>query len=131
MNYALPIALVMAMFCSTTFCRTTFADEGQISHSLLSDMGLSCMTVISDTDAMQVRGHGFAIAGSLSASALPCTFNVSSALAVGSHGANAVSGAASSAHIHISAGGPLGLPLFHLDKNITVGSIGYAHASTW
>ena len=47
--------LVAALFC---VAGSAFADQG-ISTSTLSDMGLSGMTVVSDSDALAIRGMGF------------------------------------------------------------------------
>ena len=49
---ALLVAAIVAVASSAQ------ADEN-ISYSTLSDMGLSGMVAMSDTDAMAVRGHGF------------------------------------------------------------------------
>ena len=35
------------------------ADQGMLSQSTLSAMGLSGMQVMSDSDAMEIRGHGY------------------------------------------------------------------------
>ncbi|MDH3717760.1 MAG: hypothetical protein OES79_06520 [Planctomycetota bacterium] len=47
--------------CLGAFCLLTasaFADEGLPSTSVLDDMGLSGMQILSDTDALAVRGMG-------------------------------------------------------------------------
>jgi hypothetical protein len=47
--------MVAALFC---VAGSAFADQG-ISTSTLNDMGLSGLTVVSDHDALAVRGMGF------------------------------------------------------------------------
>ena len=55
MSKVLFSTLVAALIC---VAGSAFADQG-ISTSTLSEMGLSGMTVMSDTDALAIRGMGF------------------------------------------------------------------------
>ncbi|NIL96603.1 MAG: hypothetical protein GTO53_04200 [Planctomycetales bacterium] len=48
--------------CLGAFClltASTFADEGLPSTSVLDDMGLSGMQILSDSDAVAIRGKGW------------------------------------------------------------------------
>ena len=143
MKYSLPtIGLFLAVFSGSSF-----ASEGQISQDLLAEMGLAGMTVVSEEDAMQVRGQGFVLAYSTSVSQLPGTYDESHAFAEGHRYASARSGSMSSAEIDIlvlghiprivapvyeppnrELNGGLELPLLFLHANVKVGSYGYARA---
>jgi hypothetical protein len=51
--------LGLALVLTATMSGTTFAEDGWPSRDTLGAMGLSSMTVMSDSDAMSVRGQGF------------------------------------------------------------------------
>jgi hypothetical protein len=57
----------MAMFV----CASAMADEGHVSQSQLADFGLAGMTTVSDVEATEIRGQGFAFAASISGSGVP------------------------------------------------------------
>jgi len=127
MKYSLSIAvLVVAMFAGNAF-----ADQGQVSQTQLSELGLPAgMTVLSDSQGEEIRGQGFAFAGSISASALPGTFNADVAAALGAHGAFAATGSTSSASLDATVS-ILGFPVFNIMGSAQVGSAGFAAAASY
>lgn len=49
---------VVAVF-GTMFCATVQAEDGRPSRDALAAMGLGSMTIMSDEEALAVRGHGY------------------------------------------------------------------------
>ena len=90
MKYTLTIAtLAVATICSSAMA------EGHVSQAQLADFGLAGMETVSDAEATEIRGQGFAFAGSVSASGVPGAFNISPAAALGYNEALAVSASTS------------------------------------
>ena len=69
--------------------------DGNVSQSQLEDFGLAGMTEMTDAQASEVRGQGFAFASSVSVSGVPGAFNVSPAVALDFNEALAISASSS------------------------------------
>lgn len=126
MKNALALAALLAAFIAVP----AFAEEGRVSSASLAAMGLGDMQVMSDVQGREIRGQGFAFAASVSASALPGTFNFSPAVALGFNEAAAVSGASSTGTISGTLITFPPLNVASLTISVTVGSAGYAAASS-
>jgi hypothetical protein len=50
--------LVVSLAIVAAICPSAFSD-GRVSDQTLADMGLGGLTVVSDNEAMSVRGHGY------------------------------------------------------------------------
>ena len=129
MKYSLAIA-AMVVFGTAA---AAVAEDGRVSQNQLAEFGLAGMNSMSDTEAEQVRGQGFAFAGSLSASAVPGAFNVSPAVAFGSNEAIAVTGSTSSLSARGAVFGVGGPPpsgfLLGFRLRVRASSAGFAYAS--
>ena len=123
MKYALASAALLAALVSGN----AFAGEGHVSRSTLADMGLADISMMSDADGRQVRGHGFAYAASTAASALPGTFTANTAIALGFNHADAATGAESALEVDVLIGTPL--PVLSVQIKAHVGSAGFAIAN--
>ena len=126
MKYTFAIAaIVVAGMCTSAMA------EGHVSQSQLADFGLAGMSTMSDAEATEVRGQGFAFAGSISASGVPGAFNVSPAAALGFNEAVAVSGSQSNISVDGYFGGiGFGGGFFgFFGLNASVGSSGFAYAA--
>lgn len=64
---------ILSMLVAAVVCVAGSAKaEEVVSNSLLADMGLSGMTVMSDSDAMAIRGHGFSGYGKMGKGCKSC-----------------------------------------------------------
>ena len=122
MKYTLAIATVLV----AAIAGNALAEEGQVSQAQLAEMGLPGMTAMSDAQGTEIRGQGFAFAASISGSAVPGSFNLSPAAALGRRSAFAASGSTS----QIEGGGfYLGTGGFGVfGFRARVGSAGFAYA---
>ena len=123
MKYTLAIAALLVAAGSTAF-----AEEGHVSNAQLAELGLPGMTVMSDAQGEEIRGQGFAYTSSVSASALPGTFTINYASALGHNNSASATGAASELEADILVGNVFG-PAFSLQIKASVGSAGFAIAS--
>lgn len=124
MKYTLAI---LAMFV----CASAMAEEGRVSQAQLADFGLAGMTNVSDVEATEIRGQGFAFAASVSGSAVPGSFNFSPAAALGHNEAIAISSTQSNISVDGYFGGIGGGGGFFgfFGLNASVGSSGFAYAA--
>ena len=127
MKYTLAI---VALFV----CASAMAEEGHVSQAQLADFGLAGMSTMSDAEATEVRGQGFAFAASISASRVPGAGNVSPAVAFGRREAVAVSGSRSELEVEgyfgaIGGGsGGFGGFIGFFGLEVSTGSAGFAYA---
>ena len=124
MKYALAIAAVLVAACGTTY-----AAEGNVAKNTLAEMGLPGISVMSDAQGAAIRGQGFAYTSSISASALPGTFTINHAQALGFNHADSATGAASTLEKDILIGGKHG-PIISIQVKAAVGSAGFAIANS-
>ena len=128
MKYTLAIAATLvAGICSSAMA------EGHVSQAQLADFGLAGMETMTDAEATEVRGQGFAFAGSISASAVPGAFDVSAASALGFNQATAVTASKSEFQVEgqvlVIGGPPLGGFFGAFKLSGSAGSAGFAYAA--
>jgi hypothetical protein len=63
---------ILSLVAAALFCVAGSAKAEGISENTLADMGLSGMSVMSDADAMSVRGHGFSGHGKMGKGCKSC-----------------------------------------------------------
>ena len=128
MKYTLAIAALFVL----SFGANAIAEEGHVSQSQLAEFGLAGMDTMSDVQGDEIRGQGFAFAGSLSASGVPGAFNISPAAALGSNEAVAISGSSSSIQAEglIFGIGGFGAFFGGFEASATVSSAGFAYAAS-
>jgi len=131
MKYTLAIAAMLIAGVSGN----ALAEEGHVSQSQLSEMGLPGMTVLSDAQGEEIRGQGFAYASSTSVSRLPGTRTRNHAKALGFKHADAATDASSAAELDILIFGKgfakrKGVKLLSIQAKVAVGSAGGAVANS-
>lgn len=129
MKYVMCVMALVAGLCAAP----AMAENGNVSQGTLAAMGLGDLAPMSDAQGQDVKGK-FAFAASISASAVPGSFNVSPAFATGNYVAFATSGSQSSATFTAFGGGffgpvPFGFAGFGVYANYSVQSSGYAFAA--
>ena len=124
MKYTLAIAALLVAAAGSN----AFAEDGHVSQAQLAELGLPGMNVMSQAQSDEIRGQGFAYTSSVSASALPGTFTINYASALGKNNSASATGAASTFEAHALVG-VLVIPLFSVDVELSNGSAGFAVAS--
>ena len=119
------MAAVMVALVSST----TFAGEGQVSNSQLTEMGLPGLTVMTDAQGAEIRGHGFAYASSYSDAFDPQLNGITmqSAKALGYRKAEAAPGAR--VVVKKSKGTYKNGKLSAMKSKMVLSTSGYAYAS--
>ena len=84
----------LALMCVVAVAGQVNAEEGDMKNRL-TQWGLSGLKVVTDAEAMQVRGQGYTFSATRSASSIPGTFTHNFASALGDNFTNATSGAES------------------------------------
>ena len=124
MKYTLAIAALLVAVAGSN----ALAEDGHVSQAQLAELGLPGMAVMSDAQGEEIRGQGFAYTSSVSASALPGTFTINHASALGYNNSASATGAASELEADVLIGNVYG-PIFSLQIKAAVGSAGFAVAS--
>ena len=71
MKYALVVATLMVSFCASS----ALADEGQMSKSMLSQMGIPGLRVMTDEEGLKVRGRFVRVWGRVSSGSMTRSYN--------------------------------------------------------
>jgi len=104
MYKSLLVALAVAMLFGCV--SQSMAADGNLSDSMLTDMGLSSVQVMSDDQGQEIRGKGFAFAAGASYARVRGAGSVNLYIAKGHHGAGGANMSwAQNNHHYAAAGG--------------------------